>query len=122
MMSEPTHTIAGLMALVDEFAFAAGKSAIGVYKNVPHGSPDHLILAQAFNTTRDAVEAYARAAAESLPEPARKVGGSYEAEGYIVSRFVTTTGQHRVVFEFSEPAGMLHIFAHHQIAEREVQS
>lgn len=41
---------------------------------------------------------------------ARKIGGSYQAAGTIVSVFETTAGLQRYVFEFDSPAGMLHIF------------
>lgn len=40
----------------------------------------------------------------------RKVGGSYQAEGYIVGIAVTTQGNIRYVFEFEQYPGMLHIF------------
>ena len=50
--------------------------------------------------------------------PACKIGGSYQADGYIVSRFTTTAGAERVVFEFNEPKGMLHIFTPEQIEEK----
>lgn len=40
----------------------------------------------------------------------RKVGGSYEAQGLVVADFHTSSGERRVVFEFSSPPGMLHIF------------
>ncbi len=46
---------------------------------------------------------------------ARKIGGSYQAEGVIVSEFKTTAGESRVVFEFDTPKGMLHIFNETQI-------
>jgi hypothetical protein len=49
------------------------------------------------------------------PQPARKVGGSYQADGFIVARFRTRAGVERVVFEFEQPAGMLHIFAADQV-------
>jgi len=49
------------------------------------------------------------------PTEARKIGGSYQADGYIVSRFTTTAGAERVVFEFNEPKGMLHIFSAYQV-------
>ena len=42
---------------------------------------------------------------------AKKAGGSYEADGTIVSEFRTLAGHTRYVFEFDEPAGMLHIFS-----------
>ncbi len=45
----------------------------------------------------------------------RKVGGSYEANGTVVSAFKTRAGKQRYVFEFDEPAGMLHIFNHEQL-------
>jgi len=41
---------------------------------------------------------------------AKKIG-SYEASGTIVSEFKTLAGETRYVFEFDEPAGMLHIFS-----------
>jgi len=50
--------------------------------------------------------------------PARKIGGSYQADGWIVARFITRSGAHRVVFEFAEPAGMLHIFSTEQVEQR----
>ena len=40
---------------------------------------------------------------------AKKIG-SYEASGTIVSEFKTLAGETRYVFEFDEPAGLLHIF------------
>jgi hypothetical protein len=45
----------------------------------------------------------------------RKVGGSYQAEGYIVGIAVTTQGQVRYVFEFEQYPGMLHIFNEGQL-------
>lgn len=48
-------------------------------------------------------------------EPVRKIGGSYQANGFIVARFKTRAGLERVVFEFEEPKGMLHIFSTDQI-------
>ncbi len=50
-----------------------------------------------------------------LPQRARKVGGSYQANGTIVATFKTLAGEARVVFEFDEPKGMLHIFGEAQI-------
>ena len=58
---------------------------------------------------------YTHPPAPTTPQPARKIGGSYQADGYIVSRFTTTAGAERVVFEFNEPKGMLHIFTPEQI-------
>jgi len=46
---------------------------------------------------------------------ARKVGGSYEASGLIVSTFKTRSGALRYVFEFDVPHGLLHIFNEHQL-------
>lgn len=46
---------------------------------------------------------------------AKKVGGSYQAEGTIVSTFATLAGETRHVFEFDQPAGMLHIFGPGQV-------
>jgi len=45
----------------------------------------------------------------------RKVGGSYQAEGYLRSVFTTGSGEARIVFEFREPKGLLHIFRPDQI-------
>jgi len=61
------------------------------------------------------VRLYTHPPAPTTPQPARKIGGSYQADGYIVSRFTTTAGAERVVFEFNEPKGMLHIFTPEQI-------
>lgn len=46
---------------------------------------------------------------------ARKVGGSYQADGTIVAEFRTAAGELRYVFEFDQPAGMLHIFGPQQL-------
>lgn len=46
---------------------------------------------------------------------ARKVGGSYQANGTIVAVFKTVMEEERVVFSFDEPTGMLHIFNTKQI-------
>ena len=61
---------------------------------------------------------YTHPPAPTTPQPARKIGGSYQADGYIISRFTTTAGAERVVFEFNEPKGMLHIFTPEQIEEK----
>lgn len=53
--------------------------------------------------------------AEELPYKARKIGGSYEAEGHVVAEFKTLAGNLRVVFEFDNPPGLLHIFNFDQI-------
>jgi hypothetical protein len=45
----------------------------------------------------------------------RKVGGSYQADGFIVGIAVTTMGQVRYVFEFETFPGMLHIFNEAQL-------
>lgn len=46
---------------------------------------------------------------------AKKIGGSYQADGTIVSTFATLAGETRHVFEFDQPAGMLHIFGPGQV-------
>lgn len=46
---------------------------------------------------------------------ARKIGGSYQALGTVVAEFITRRRVKRVVFEFDEPAGMLHIFSPEQV-------
>jgi hypothetical protein len=45
----------------------------------------------------------------------QKVGGSYQADGFIVGIAVTTMGQVRYVFEFEQYPGMLHIFNDSQL-------
>ena len=52
-------------------------------------------------------------------DPVRKVGGTYEADGFVVGVAVTSRGDVRYVFEFVEPAGMLHIFNEGQLQARE---
>lgn len=46
---------------------------------------------------------------------ARKVGGNYQADGWVISMFQTTAGATRYVFEFLTPKGMLHIFTPEQV-------
>jgi hypothetical protein len=48
----------------------------------------------------------------------QKVGGSYQADGYIVGIAVTTMGQVRYVFEFEQYPGMLHIFNEGQLEKK----
>lgn len=50
-----------------------------------------------------------------IPLRAWKIGGSYQASGYIVAIFTTTAGLTRYVFEFDTPKGMLHIFNTEQV-------
>lgn len=50
------------------------------------------------------------------PKKARKIGGSYQAEGWIVATFQTLEGEVRVVFQF-DAFPMLHIFRQHQVEE-----
>ena len=45
----------------------------------------------------------------------QKVGGTYQADGVIVGHAVTTRGDVRYVFEFSDYPGMLHIFNEGQL-------
>jgi hypothetical protein len=52
-----------------------------------------------------------------VPWHAKKVGGSYQAEGHVISEFETLAGAKRYVFEFDQMPGMLHIFNDSQIAE-----
>ena len=52
----------------------------------------------------------------SVGDKVRKVGGTYEANGIIVGHAVTTRGDIRYVFEFSDYPGMLHIFNESQLA------
>ena len=49
------------------------------------------------------------------PYRAHKIGGSYQAKGTVVAEFKTTTGLDRIVFEFDEPKGLLHIFSKQQV-------
>ena len=55
----------------------------------------------------------------SAQDQVRKVGGSYEADGVIVAAFKTLGGAERYVFEFVNPAGMLHIFGPDNLMSRE---
>jgi hypothetical protein len=48
-----------------------------------------------------------------------KIGGSYQALGWIVAAFRTRVGAERYVFEFDVPSGMLHIFGPDQLVRRE---
>lgn len=48
-------------------------------------------------------------------DKAEKFGGNYQATGTIVAVFKTTAGAERVVFEFDQPKGMLHIFTVEQV-------
>lgn len=46
----------------------------------------------------------------SVGDKVRKVGGSFQHTGTVVSVFVTTAGENRLVLEFDNPvSGMLHI-------------
>lgn len=49
----------------------------------------------------------------------RKVGGGYQALGWIVSAFYTRSGALRYVFEFEAMPGMLHIFNAGQLERAE---
>lgn len=46
----------------------------------------------------------------SLGDRVVKLGGSYTAIGTVVGLITTRAGLRRYVFEFDQPAGMLHIF------------
>lgn len=50
-----------------------------------------------------------------LPQRARKTGGNYQADGWVVGAFMTRAGLLRYVFEFEQIPGMLHIFTPEQI-------
>ncbi|CAH1671821.1 hypothetical protein [Chelatococcus asaccharovorans] len=57
-------------------------------------------------------------AVAAQPKPrrrARKIGGSYQAEGAIVAEFLADDGSPRYIFRFDEPAGLLHIFGAAQL-------
>jgi hypothetical protein len=49
----------------------------------------------------------------------KKIGGSYEATGWIVAAFRTRGGSERYVFEFEALPGMLHIFGPDQLVKAE---
>ena len=51
----------------------------------------------------------------NVGDKAEKVGGSYQAVGTIRSCFRTRNGENRVVFDFDNPPGMLHIFNEKQL-------
>lgn len=44
-----------------------------------------------------------------INDKVRKIGGSYQATGTIVSRFKALDGSSRYVFQFDSPAGLVHI-------------
>ncbi len=46
---------------------------------------------------------------------AEKIGGSYQATGTVIGEVTTTAGLTRLVFEFDQPRGMLHIFSPEQV-------
>ena len=46
----------------------------------------------------------------AVGDKVEKIGGSYQCSGTIVGAFRTLAGAERYVFEFDNPAGMLHIF------------
>jgi hypothetical protein len=48
--------------------------------------------------------------------PARKVGGSFQHTGTVLSEFTTLAGQPRLVLEFDAPVqGMLHVYRPDQV-------
>ena len=51
----------------------------------------------------------------SVGDRVRKIGGTYQADGFIVGIAVTTRGDLRYVFEFATFPGMLHIFNEGQL-------
>jgi hypothetical protein len=51
----------------------------------------------------------------------RKVGGSYQCDGTVVAPFKTLGGEERYVFEFKNPAGMLHIFGPSNLVLRDAE-
>lgn len=74
-----------------------------------------LILEATTGAHGDVAKLLATVMASTLPRRARKVGGSYQATGTVVSEFKTKAGATRYVFEFDEPRGMLHIFGPEQV-------
>lgn len=50
-----------------------------------------------------------------IPYRARKVGGSYQATGYVIAEFLTLADKPMVVFEFAAYPGMMHLFSVTQI-------
>ena len=54
----------------------------------------------------------------AVGDSVRKVGGGYQADGWIVAAFTTRSGLARYVFEFAELPGMLHIFNDGQLEHR----
>jgi len=51
----------------------------------------------------------------NVGDKACKIGGSYQATGTIVAKFKARDGSDRYVFDFDNPAGMLHIFGATQL-------
>lgn len=51
-----------------------------------------------------------------IGDPVRKIGGSFQHTGTVVSVFKTTAGEDRIVLEFDTPVnGMLHIYRVDQV-------
>lgn len=51
----------------------------------------------------------------NVEQRAKKVGGSYQAEGIIKAKFLADDNTWRYVFRFDNPPGLLHIFNEKQL-------
>lgn len=60
--------VAGLIAMIEELAFEAGKSAIYVVSGKPPNTDEHAQLKQAFNDSFDKIESALRLALAASPE------------------------------------------------------
>jgi chromosome segregation ATPase len=58
---------------------------------------------------------FAEVAPSVLRKCARKIGGSFQADGNIVADFTNMAGERRLVLEFAAYPGMLHIYNPNQI-------
>jgi hypothetical protein len=108
---------AAIETLMDQSALDAGDEG-----TMPHSARSEaaldIALSQPGAAERFCESLAAAIIAEGRDTPvrrARKVGGSYQANGTVVATFQTLGGKTRHVFEFDEPAGMLHIFGPEQV-------
>jgi hypothetical protein len=109
--SELAHDYAVALARTEKSEAALTAKEPGPFRGNPALAMARTKAKGEFRTLKDAFPHMTT----NQPRRARKVGGSYQAEGTIVSEFRTLAGVPRYVFEFDEPKGMLHIFGAQQI-------
>lgn len=90
-------------------------SQVAAYEGEDFELPS-LPVIECVNPEKDTIVKAMLASTKQTGHRAKKIGGSYQAAGTVVSDFHTLAGERRVVFEFDEPKGMLHIFSPQQIS------